>query len=244
MPQVGAKVNVKPGGGSGTVSQVQSGDATVSVTGGAGPTVNLSVATVLLGYLKLIGGSMTGAIAMGANKITGLANGSASTDAAAFGQIPVPANGYGIGGNTGLTPTPAVALATGESYIAGTVTLTTGNTIYNVTSVALAAGTWLITGRLSIQNANTSFNINVDAWLGANSASASGAYAGATATTGQNAVASGDMAELVVTKIVTLASPASVYLNAVASQSGAVVQFQSIIAGVANASGITAVRIS
>jgi hypothetical protein len=33
------------------------------------------------------GGTMSGAIAMGASKITGLANGTASTDAAAFGQI-------------------------------------------------------------------------------------------------------------------------------------------------------------
>src|ERR1019366_1426404 len=40
------------------------------------------------GLLPETGGTMSGAIAMGANKITGLANGSASTDAAAFGQIP------------------------------------------------------------------------------------------------------------------------------------------------------------
>ena len=32
--------------------------------------------------------AMTGALAMGSNKITGLANGSAASDAAAFGQIP------------------------------------------------------------------------------------------------------------------------------------------------------------
>ena len=40
-------------------------------------------------YLPLTGGTMSGAIAMGANKITGLANGTAAQDAAAFGQIPV-----------------------------------------------------------------------------------------------------------------------------------------------------------
>ena len=32
--------------------------------------------------------AMTGALAMGTNKITGLTNGSVATDAAAFGQIP------------------------------------------------------------------------------------------------------------------------------------------------------------
>ena len=36
---------------------------------------------------------MTGALAMGANKITGLANGSAASDAAAFGQIPTVTRG-------------------------------------------------------------------------------------------------------------------------------------------------------
>jgi hypothetical protein len=39
-------------------------------------------------YLQLTGGTMTGAIAMGSNKVTGLANGSAAADAAAFGQVP------------------------------------------------------------------------------------------------------------------------------------------------------------
>lgn len=38
--------------------------------------------------LPLAGGTMSGAIAMGSHKITGLANGTVSTDAAAFGQIP------------------------------------------------------------------------------------------------------------------------------------------------------------
>lgn len=37
--------------------------------------------------LPLTGGTMSGNIAMGSNKVTGLANGSSSTDAAAFGQI-------------------------------------------------------------------------------------------------------------------------------------------------------------
>ncbi len=37
--------------------------------------------------LPSAGGTMSGAIAMGSNKITGLANGSAAQDAAAFGQV-------------------------------------------------------------------------------------------------------------------------------------------------------------
>jgi hypothetical protein len=38
-------------------------------------------------YLPLTGGALTGPLALGANKITGLANGTAPTDAATFGQV-------------------------------------------------------------------------------------------------------------------------------------------------------------
>jgi hypothetical protein len=66
--------------------------------------------------LPLAGGTMSGAIAMGAEKITGLANGSAGTDAAAFGQIPtVPTE---IDGNLTLggKPVSAVPPTSGGPY--------------------------------------------------------------------------------------------------------------------------------
>lgn len=46
-----------------------------------GPTIDLS------GYLEKSGGTMSGNIAMGSNKITGLADGTAATDAATYGQV-------------------------------------------------------------------------------------------------------------------------------------------------------------
>jgi hypothetical protein len=49
---------------------------------------NAVTANLLSQLLPRTGGAMTGAIAMGANKITGVANGSAAQDVAAFGQIP------------------------------------------------------------------------------------------------------------------------------------------------------------
>jgi len=49
--------------------------------------VTSAIQTQLNGKLSLTGGTMSGAIAMGAHKITGLTNGSATDDAAAFGQI-------------------------------------------------------------------------------------------------------------------------------------------------------------
>ena len=42
---------------------------------------------------------MSGAIAMGAHKVTGLANGSASTDAAAYGQVTTPGQIYALARN-------------------------------------------------------------------------------------------------------------------------------------------------
>lgn len=48
-----------------------------------------ALVALINGALQKSGGTMSGAIAMGNNKITGLANGTAATDAAAFGQIPV-----------------------------------------------------------------------------------------------------------------------------------------------------------
>ena len=47
-----------------------------------------ALVTLINGALQKSGGTMSGAIAMGSNKITGLANGTASTDAATVGQIP------------------------------------------------------------------------------------------------------------------------------------------------------------
>jgi hypothetical protein len=67
------------------------GDWMIVQTGGiiictAGGTQGTWVSSASLA-LPLTGGTMSGAIAMGSNKITGLTNGSAAADAAAFGQI-------------------------------------------------------------------------------------------------------------------------------------------------------------
>jgi hypothetical protein len=60
-----------------------SGDYTVGQVTGAAPLAS----PTFTGAVTIPGATSTGVIAMGANKITGLANGSVASDAAAFGQI-------------------------------------------------------------------------------------------------------------------------------------------------------------
>jgi hypothetical protein len=107
-----------------------------SAATGTSTTQIATTAFVAGNFLNLLGTvPMAGALAMGAHKVTGLANGSAASDAAAFGQIPVPANGYGITGNTGATPTPAVALSEISGQTAGPVAMT-ANTLTSIFSTA------------------------------------------------------------------------------------------------------------
>lgn len=74
--------------------------------------------TGALTFLALTGGTMSGAIAMGSHKITGLTNGSAASDAAAFGQIPVYAAPvhFAPGNPAGTASTTAVQMGLNMSY--------------------------------------------------------------------------------------------------------------------------------
>lgn len=130
------------------VSSVTADDASIVVNTAAG-TVNIETGT-----LDAIATAQppAAAVPFAAQKITGLANGSASSDAAAFGQVPVPGNGYGITGNTGHTPTPAVGFTVAAAVIGAPVALANGVATLLLNTASLGIGTWLVTMGSAIQS--------------------------------------------------------------------------------------------
>ena len=69
----------------------------------------------------------------------------------------VPANGYGITGNTGSTPTPAVSLTTASGVLGSDFTLSGGFQTF-LSSASLGVGTWII---------NVTVNVSITSGAGA-----------------------------------------------------------------------------
>ena len=104
--------------------------------------------TTLSAYLAKTGGTMSGAIAMGANKITGLANGTAASDAAAFGQIPTV--GTGLVNTAGVwTPDATVVaeLTATQTLTNKTLTAPVVSSIVNTGTLTLPTSTDTLVGR-------------------------------------------------------------------------------------------------
>jgi hypothetical protein len=111
-------------------------------------------------YLPLTGGALTGPLALGANKITGLANGTATTDAATYGQVQTteaalnPALQYND--LLGWTFDPVGALSNNTPYggndrvTLGRIPLPAAMTITNVLAVVTGLGTVCVNSFLAL----------------------------------------------------------------------------------------------
>ena len=223
----------------GAVSSVTAADASVTVGGTA------TAPTLATGRFDQIA-TLHPAVAnvnLNSHKVTSLANGTAASDAAAFGQIPVPANGYGIVGNTGLTPTPAVALTSLKSFITATVSLPQ-NTPENLTSLTLAAGVWVLFGVALINDGNAT-PTSLDLWIGTSSASTAGALG---AASGSLAIAAGSVDEITLNTPPIIVSPVAsttYYLNAECNgATAATVEHVSQLNSIANVTGLVAIRLA
>ncbi|HWD97373.1 MAG TPA: hypothetical protein VG246_13210 [Acidimicrobiales bacterium] len=147
-----------------------------------------------------------------------------------------------VGGLPAWAAIPAVTPVTSnyvESYITADSSALSAET--NITSVALGAGTWLITARALFTQSSASVN-TADLWIGPTSVSATGAYAAGSCAVGNLAGAAQD-AYVTITKVVVLASPTTVYMEASGNSSMFVLHLSKDLS-IGNVSGITAVQIA
>lgn len=124
------------------------------------------------GSLPLAGGTMTGAIAMGSTKITGLANGTVSGDAVHFGQVTSMVQQLICNvGDLSATATKLLTVCTGaisisEVYILNSTSIATNATNYWTFMVSKQGGSDLQSAALS--TAATALTANVGTAVGIN----------------------------------------------------------------------------
>jgi hypothetical protein len=151
------------------------------------------------------------------------------------------ANGYGITGATGGTPTPAVSLSNVIENL-GTSTALVASTVTNLLSASLAAGTYFVTCYARVQATAGSTSTLVDMWL-ATSASSTVGLGIATVVVGGTTAVTADNLSMSFSAIVSPGSTSTYYLNFNATAAVTIARSGSTPSG-NTATGMIAIRIA
>lgn len=206
------------------------GDGTSAVGHSVGASVSLCASSVDFDeanqITNLLGNLSSGQFAIGAGA----------------GIIPTAvslANGYGVTGNTGLTPTPAVRLTHAEGNIVADVALPANADTTFLTTASLDIGTWLVYIGATVVVADVSHELGIHMAVG----SATATFAGMLSTAGKGSI---DEQCLTIQCIVTVTAPGT--LIGVATLLGGAtigtVKATTIDIVLTKATGYTAVRIA
>lgn len=167
--------------------------------------------TLVMARLPKAGGTMTGEIAMGASKITGLASGTASGDALHVGQV----DGTSIVCTAGVLSTPAAGLPDSKLAQITTASKVSGAAITALASVPAGAGELPIANVPSITKTKLAWSPGFYPFI----AGISGVFNPAATT---YALAIANVAATDVALIVIASSTASVSVNKAVCVAGAV----------------------
>ena len=144
---------------------------------GDDPNFATTMTNALAGKLSLTGGTMSGAIAMGANKITGLGTPEASTDAANKGYIDTMAT------SAGASATAAAASAASAVVSASSAATSASSAAASFVSVTGLTGSGIVRdmGSIAVLDTTSSTYVNIATVAAAASASATASASSASA---------------------------------------------------------------